>query len=429
MPSPEKPFPIGFASVEGNAFPSISAPRFHRRRYDDAGAGLLHCAAVRQHSIILLFIRFIPRKIQLRRKKRRQQEADVCGFSHRISEAQLGEAFLRRHEDDSSLVGRIHHAAAHGERSAAKEADHADALVPEDGHHFPNHLRMVEAHLVVDVQLVLGVRCRQDFIRLFRIRPARIEREGLDFVSFRPHHGVQGFQAALIRFLLRSAKQHGDLLLFSSRKTVRLRLVLSLQKSTKLLRLHALVVRRHMPLFVEQGVVPQIQCTKARFLFARFLLRAALQETRIAEMMDERVVAKKEVVARLQDAQGVVIVFEVAWTELLVEPADLFKHFPLEKIAEAHERRFLLPAHRIGRLVVFRRKELHLRQVAIGDLDLLVVRAGIRDAACGADLRAAVKGTAQILQPILRDNRVTVEKQQFRPRRDGKALIAAFRES
>ena len=208
-----------------------------------------------------------------------------------------------------------------------------------------------------------------------------------------------------------------------------LRLFLSLQKSAELLRLHALVVRRHMPLFVEQGGVPQVQRTKARFLFARFLLRAALQETRTAEMMDERVAAKQEVVARLQDAQGIVIVFEVARTELLVEPADLFKHFPLEKIAEAHERRFLLPAHRIGRLVVFRRKELHLLQVAIGDFDLLVVRAVVRDAACSAGLRAAVKGAAQILQPILRDNRITVEKQQFRPRRDGKALIASFRES
>ena len=64
-------------------------------------------------------------------------------------------------------------------------------------------------------------------------------------------------------------------------------------------------------------------------------------------MMDEGIAADEEIVSRLQNAQGVIVILEIPGTEPFIEKADLFKHFPLEKIAESHERRPLFPKRRI----------------------------------------------------------------------------------
>ena len=57
-----------------------------------------------QHSVILLFVGFVPRNVPLRRKERRQEAANVRSFSCRISKTQLGEVVFRRYIDGATLI-------------------------------------------------------------------------------------------------------------------------------------------------------------------------------------------------------------------------------------------------------------------------------------------------------------------------------------
>ena len=148
----------------------------------------------------------------------------------------------------------------------------------------------------------------------------------------------------------------------------------------------------------------------------------------MSEMMNEGVAAEEKIPALLQDAQGVVVILEVAGAELLIEKSHFVEHFPLEEKAESHERRLLLPRVRF-RFIVVRGKCLHFLHTAVRSLDLLAVGAAIRDTAHRTNLRGAVKGAAQVLQPVLRDNSVAVQKQELRPFRNLQTLIASLREA
>ena len=128
----------------------------------------------------------------------------------------------------------------------------------------------------------------------------------------------------------------------------------------------------------------------------------------MSEMMNKCVMAEEEIPSLLQNAQGIIIILEVAGTELLVKKPHLVEHFPLEEKAKSYERRLPLPACRI-RYIVFRSERLHILHIFVGRLDLLVVGAAVRDAAHRTDLRGAVKGTSAVLQPVLRDDDIAVQ--------------------
>ena len=148
----------------------------------------------------------------------------------------------------------------------------------------------------------------------------------------------------------------------------------------------------------------------------------------MTKMMDESIATDEQIIALLQDTQRVIIILEVTGAELFVEEAYLMENFSLEEIAEAHKRCFFLPKQGI-RLIVICGKRLHILYAFIACLNLLAVGAAVRNAAHSTDLGAAVKGAAQILQPIFRDDGIAVKKQQIRPRRNLKPLIAPLGET
>ena len=145
-------------------------------------------------------------------------------------------------------------------------------------------------------------------------------------------------------------------------------------------------------------------------------------------MMDESIAADEQIIALLQDTQRVIIILEVTRAELFIEEAYLMENFSLEEIAEAHKRCFFLPKHGI-RLIVVCGERLHILYAFIACLNLLAVGAAVRNAAHSTDLWAAVKGAAQILQPVLRDDGIALKKQQIRPRRNLESLIAPLGET
>ena len=142
-------------------------------------------------------------------------------------------------------------------------------------------------------------------------------------------------------------------------------------------------------------------------------------------MVNESVTAEEQIVSRLQDTQRVVVIFVIARTKPIIKKSNLFKHLALEKIAKANQRRSLLPKFRI-RLIVICSKILHILKFFIVRLNHLIVRAAVCHAAHGANLRTAVESASEILEPILCDNGIAVQKQKLRSRRDLQPLIATL---
>ena len=100
----QKLFLIDFISIKGNTFHLAGTPDVFGQGNDDAHTGVLHRAAMIQHSVILLFVGFVPRNVPLRRKERRQEAANVRSFSCRIFKTQLGEVVFRRYIDGATLI-------------------------------------------------------------------------------------------------------------------------------------------------------------------------------------------------------------------------------------------------------------------------------------------------------------------------------------
>ena len=208
----QKPFPLAFIGIEGDFLHLIGAPNFRRQGDDHPAAGNLHRTAVCQHSIILPFvIAFIPRKIPLRREKRRQQATDVHNIARSISETHLGDVSFRRQIDDTALIRRIHEIAAHGQRLAANDAEHTDALILKDCQHLLDRLLADKAYIVIDIDLILGICHSQNFVDLRRIRPCRIDRKVFDRISCRPSGILQRKHAEVIPCLIRLPHQDSDL--------------------------------------------------------------------------------------------------------------------------------------------------------------------------------------------------------------------------
>ena len=134
--------------------------------------------------------------------------------------------------------------------------------------------------------------------------------------------------------------------------------------------------------------------------------------------------AEEKIPSLLQDAQRVVVILEVAGAELLIKEPHLVEYFPLEEIAKSHKCRLLLPRCRV-RFVVVRGKCLHFLHASVRNINLLIIGAAIRDTAHSADRRITVKRTAQIRQPVLRDDGVAIEEQELRSFRNFQALVAA----
>ena len=128
-------------------------------------------------------------------------------------------------------------------------------------------------------------------------------------------------------------------------------------------------------------------------------------------MMDERIPAEQTLIARLPDAQGIVVILVVAGRKTLVEPADLFIDGALHKVAEADEPQAPFPLRGIAVVVLLRerknRVETALRS-KIRHVDLLIVGDIVRDAADRPDLRAAVERAAQLHEPARRHDGIAV---------------------
>ena len=280
---------------------------------------------------------------------------------------------------------------------------------------------MNQTHFIVDVDLDLGIRSRQDFIDLCRIGLCRIQREYLHCIPLRPLHPLKRFHAASIPFLAALAHDHCNLLLprqaaFLHRPD---RLRRMLQQTAKLFCLHDLVCRRDVPFLLEQGTVAPEQRIGTPGFFRHLLVAISFQEACMSEMMNKCVMTEEEIPSLLQNAQGIIIILEVAGTELLVKKPHLVEHFPLEEKAKSYERRLLLPRCRV-RFVVVHGKCLHFLHALVRNLNLLII-----GAAHSADHRITVKRTTQIRQPILRDDGVAIEEQELRSFRNFQALIAA----
>ena len=114
--------------------------------------------------------------------------------------------------------------------------------------------------------------------------------------------------------------------------------------------------------------------------------------------------AEEKIPSLLQNAQRVVVILEVAGAELLIKEPHLVEHFPLEEKAKPYE---------------------HFLHALVRNINLLIIGAAIRDTAHSADRRITVKRTAQIRQPVLRDDGVAIEEQELRSFRNFQALIAA----
>ena len=90
----EKLLSVIFGGVEGDVLSLVSAPDVLRQGNDDAHAGVLHRSAMREHGIILLFVGLIPHDVPLRRKKRRQEAADVSDSASRLAKTHLGKVLV-----------------------------------------------------------------------------------------------------------------------------------------------------------------------------------------------------------------------------------------------------------------------------------------------------------------------------------------------
>ena len=419
---------ILFSGVEGNIPHLIGAPDFARQRHDRPLPLLFHGAAVRENSIILPVVLLRPGKVDLRREEGRAKETRI----HRermvicLAVAYLLKAALHRHVYAAPQIGRFQDVAAHGKREAAQEADHADLFRPEDFQQLSDRQRRSQADLIVDEDLDLRLRAGKDFIDLDRIGTVGGKGEDLPCIPCRQSRALQGFYAEPEARLVRPAHEDGDLL----HGKIRPRFALApLQIGQQLFRRHRPAISRHMPLFFKQLPIPvQERIVSLRRFGVVASCREVFPERCTAEVVDERVPAKEQIIARLQDAQRIVVVLIIAGTEARVEEADLLQHLALEKIAEADERRPLLPAGGIW-LVVCGGESLHILKTFVGHCDRLMMRAVVRDAAHGANLRTAVKSAAKIPEPVLRDDDIAVQEQQFRARRHFQPLIAALGEA
>ena len=73
---------------------------------------------------------------------------------------------------------------------------------------------MNDAHLVIDVDFVLGIRFCQNFVDLRRIWLCRIQNERLHIISLRPLHIFQGFHANFTAPRVTFADDYSDLFFF-----------------------------------------------------------------------------------------------------------------------------------------------------------------------------------------------------------------------
>ena len=140
---------------------------------------------MRKDGIILLLIVFIPRNINLRRKKGRAEESHarrefVSGY---LAEADFLKASLHRHMDTAPYIGRLQEVATHGQRATAHEADHANIFLAEDFQHLLNCQRRDKADLIIDENLNLRIRLGKYLVHLCRIGLVRSQREDFQRIS------------------------------------------------------------------------------------------------------------------------------------------------------------------------------------------------------------------------------------------------------
>ena len=210
----KKLFPISFRSIEGDVLHLIGAPDILRQGNDNPAPLFLKGAAMCQHSVILLFIRFIPSDIPLCRKEGRQNAANICGLSRRISKALLGETIFRRHIESAALIGRRQHIAVYRQGLAAPCSNHTDGGVLEDCQQFSKELGLNKAHIIIDIDLVFGIGKSQCFICLHSIRISRRQRKKFRLISRRQMKRLQRFQTGAVKRLIRLTYEKCNFLFF-----------------------------------------------------------------------------------------------------------------------------------------------------------------------------------------------------------------------